>query len=269
MSFRHAAVAALLLALLPEATHAQDARITPVLSTTHERICDGETSNLTLVNAGQEVAGGQPTIEYQTRGLRVTRTTDGYRFLQTVDAPAGDIVLRFNASPSGVASNASLSGSTIEAYAAASPETNMAELAAAYADDVPERLLVGQSFAVGDSYYPADLQRSLISRMLDTMGLPFPADGSIDLRYRGEVMHQGRRAWRFTGPMTLRGAGELDGQPVSIDQTTRSEVLHDVETGLVIFFKAEVETRLDLNGRPFLAARTTDGYQCRIVPQES
>lgn len=267
MSFRHAAVAALLLGLMPQTAHAQGARITPVMSTAHERICDGETSTVTLVNAGQEVVGGQPVIENQTRGLRVTRTPDGYLFEQTVDAPTGDLLLRFNTSRSGVASRASLSGSTIEAYAAASPQTNLAELAAAYADDVPERLLVGQSFAVGDSYYPADLQRNLISRMLDTMGLPFPVDGSIDVRYRGEVMHAGRRAWRFTGPMTVRGAGDLNGQPVSIDQTTRSEILHDAETGLVLAYKAEAETRLDLNGRPFQAARNTDGYQCRIVPQ--
>ncbi len=269
MSFRHAAVAALLLGLIPQGVHAQAARITPVLSTTHERICEAETSTLTLVNGGQAVVGGQPVIENQTRSLRVIGTPDGYLFEQTVDAPTGDILLRFTASRSGVPSNATLTGSTIDAFAAASPQTNMTELAAAYADDVPERLLVGQSFAVGDSYYPADLQSSLISRMLDTMGLPFPVDGSIDVRYRGEVMHQGRRAWRFTGPLTVRGSGDLNGQPVSIDQTTRSEILHDAETGLVLFYKAEAETRFDLNGRPFQAARNTDGYQCRIAPQGS
>lgn len=267
MMIRHAAVAALLLALAPQAAHSQTARITPVLSTTMQRTCVSETSSVQLMNGGREVTDGQPTIENQTRGLRISRNPGGYLFEQTAKAPAGDTLLRFNVTASGATSDATLSGSAIDAYAAAAPHIDLSVLAAAYSEDVPERLLVGRSFAVGESYYPADLQRSLMGRITSSLGLPFPVDGLVDIRYRGEVVHAGRRAWRFSGPMTMQGAGELSGQPVSLAQTVQNEVFHDVETGLVLSFRAEAETRLKLGGQPFQAARNTDAYQCRLVPQ--
>lgn len=269
MKFRHAAAATLLLGLAPQAAHSQTARIAPVLSTTMQRTCESETSSLQLINGGREVTDGQPTIENQTRVLRVTRIPGGYLFEQTVNAPGGDTLLRFNVTPNGAASDAALSGSAIDAYAVAAPQIDLSVLAAALSEDVPERLLIGRSLAVGDSYYPADLQRSLMGRMTTSLGLPFPVDGFIDIRYRGEVTHAGRRTWRFTGPMTVQGAGNLNGQPISIAQTTQNEVFHDVETGLVLSFRAEAETRLNLDGQPFQAARNTDAYQCRLIPQQA
>ena len=269
MNVRHAAVAALLLGLVPQPALAQAGSITPVVSTTMQRNCEAETSAQVLRQGGQEVTGSQPTIERQTRTLRITRAGSGYRFEQNVEAPLGDVVLRFNVAANGAPSGATLSGSSIDAYAAAAPEIDLSELAAAFADDVPERLLIGRTLAVGDTYYPVELQRSLVGRMTTGMGLPFPVDGSIDIRYRGEVMRGGRRAWRFTGEMTMQGAGTLSGLPVTIAQTTQTEVLHDAETALVLAFNADAETRLDMNGQPFQVSRNTDKYTCAIVPQQA
>lgn len=266
MKIRHGAVAALVLAMLPQVAHSQAARITPVLSDTMQRSCQAETANLLTMNGGQEVVGAQPSVERQHRSLRIGRSGDARLFEQTGSGPFGEILLRFRTTADGVVSEASLSGSSIDAYVAAAPGADLATLAAALADDVPERLLLGRSFVPGDNYYPEDLRRSLVNRLTSSLGLPFPVNGSIDVRYAGEVEERGRRAWRFAGEMAMRGSGDAGGRPASIDQTTRVEVLHDVETGLVLSYRTVAETRLDLDARPYTALRTTDAFDCDIVP---
>ena len=85
--------------------------------------------------------------------------------------------------------------------------------------------------------------------------------------YRGEVVHEGRRAWRFSGDMTVQGAGAVEGRTLSMNQATTVEILHDVETALVLSYNTAAETRVDLDGEPFRIMKNTDAYACEIVPQ--
>lgn len=267
MKFRHAAIAVLVLAAAPQAALAQSSRITPVLSTTMQRTCQAETSTVALMTGGVESPDAQPVVETQTRGLKVVRTGEGRLFEQTSVAAGDDILLRFSTEVNGAVIEASLTGSSIDTYAAATPGADIPALAYAMADDVPERLLIGRTFAVGDHYYPEALRRSLISRMIANMGLPFAVNGSLDIRYRGEVMHAGRRAWRFSGEITVQGSGDLGGRPVAIDHVTRGEILHDAETGLVLRYDTTADTELDLGGQPVSRQRNTESYDCEIIPQ--
>ncbi len=267
MTLRHIAIAALALAALPQAALAQSGRITPVVSTTMQRVCQAEMTSTLLVEGGQAVENPQPAVDPSTRSLRVMRTPGGRLFENTVSSLSGDTVLRFNTSPKGEVADAALSGSAIDAYAAASPSADLTTLAFAMADDLPERLLLGQSFAVGDSYYPEALRRTLLDRIISGMGLPFAVDGLIDIRYMGEATHEGRPAWRFAGQLTARGSGQLNGRLVGVDHLTKAEVLHDVETGLVLRYETVADTRVDLDGQPTRHVRTTDAYTCEIVAQ--
>lgn len=267
MKLRHLAVAAFVLAAVPQAVHAQAARITPALSTTMQRVCDAETTARVLMDGGKEELGAQPSVARQTRGLRVLRDRNGLVFEQTATDDWGDTLLRFVITPTGAVSGAELSGSAMDAYAAATPDADLPGLAAALAEDVPERLMVGRTLSVGDSYYPESLRRSLIGRVISGMGLPFAVNGSLDIFYRGEVVHEGRRAWRFTGQMAISGAGTIDGRPVAIAQAMDVEILHDAETALVLSYSTKADTRVDLDGRPTRRVRNTEAYTCRIVPQ--
>ncbi|SFS53127.1 hypothetical protein [Brevundimonas viscosa] len=268
MYFRHAAAAAVfVLAAAPQIAQAQSGRISPVLSTTMQRACQAEVSNVTLMSGGVENVRAQPTVEANTRGLKAIRAGDGLRFEHTSASPEGSTVLTFSTAANGAVTDANLTGSSIEAWAAATPRADVPALALALADDVPERLLIGRTFAVGDQYYPEPLRRSLINRMIGNMGLPFAADGAIDIRYRGETRHEGRRAWRFSGELTAQGSGDVNGAPMEMDHVTAGEVLHDAETGLVLRYSTTATTQIDLRGQPFVRQRATDTYSCEIIPQ--
>jgi hypothetical protein len=267
MKFHSAVLAVGLLGLSPHAADAQGVRITPVISTTHERLCEAETVTQPMLEAGVDVSTRQATIETDTRGLRATRFEDGYLFEQTVDTADGDTLLRFTASRSGVVSDAALSGSNVDTWVAEAPQTDLAAMALAYADDVAERLLMGRSFAVGDALYPASLQRDLLARMSAAEGLPFDLGGLFDVRYRGETVEDGRRVWRFSGPANFEGVGQINGRPAKISLRLQTETFHDVETGLVVSSETDTDVRLELDGETFVASRVKEGYSCRIVPR--
>jgi hypothetical protein len=269
MKLRRAASAALALSLLaPHVALAQDARITPTLSTTMQRVCDVETTRILLMNAGQAAANPQPALETQTGGLQASQTGNGWRFVSTSGGSDGDLTLRFETTADGTVTAATLSGASIDAYSGR-PGADVPTLASTMAEDVPERLLLGRTFAVGDSYYPEALRRSLLDRMTKAFDLPVDANGSIDMRYEGEVEFEGRRAWRFAGRITVAGQFPINasGTIVGIDHVTEAVVLHDAETGLVLKYDAQSDDRASLDGRPFRHQKTTNGFTCEIIPQ--
>ena len=269
MKLRHVASAALAFGLLaPPGAVAQDGRITPVLSTTMQRVCQVETTRVLLMNAGEAVANPQPTIERQTSSVRASQTDNGWVIVSTSDGPRGDLMLRAEMAADGAVTAATLSGAIIEA-SSGTPGADIPAATSAMADDVPERLLVGRTFASGDSYYPEALRRSFLDRMAAGLGMPVDLSSSIDMRYEGEVEFEGRRAWRFGGRIT--GAGQITinarGAAIMFDHVTEAVALHDAETGLLVKYDAEANDRTKLNGRPFRHQRKTDAITCDIIPQ--
>lgn len=264
MKLRHTAYTALVASLLlSQGAVAEDARATPILSTTMQRICQGDTTRVVLRERGQAVADARPTIERQTHYLRASRTSDGWAFEHSVITPSDAVTLRFETAPDGAVTTAALSGPSVDVR----PRNQIHALAIATAEDVPERLILGRSFAVGDDYYPEDLQRNLLNRVGSGMGLPFALNGQNDMRYEGQVDFEGRRAWRFAGRITAHGSGEMSGASLAVDHVTEAVVLHDAETGLVLKYDTEGDTRVARDGQPFHHLRKTDALTCEIIPQ--
>lgn len=264
MKRRHAAYAALVFGLLlSQGAVAEDARITPTLSTTVQRTCQGDTTRVVLMERGQAVAAAQPTIERQTHRLQASHTPGGWAFEHSVTTPSDAVTLRFETAADGAVSTATLSGSSADVL----PRNQMYALATAMAEDIPERLILGRSFAVGDDYYPQDLQRGLLDRVGSGMGLPFALNGQTDMRYQGQVEFEGRRAWRFAGRITARGSGEISGVSIGVDHMTTAMVLHDAETGLVLKYDTEGDTHVARDGEPVHHLRKTDALTCEIIPQ--
>lgn len=269
MKFRHVASAALVLGLLaPQVALARDARITPVLSTTMQRVCRVETTRLLLMDAGEAVTSPQPAIEMRSSSLRASRSDNGWVIVSTSSGARGDLILRVEAADDGAVTNATVSGSSIDPHVD-TPGADIAGLASAMADDVPERLLLGRAFDAGDSYYPEALRRTLLDRMVAGLGMPVDMNGSIDMRYEGEVEFEGRRAWRFAGRIT--GAGRIAmnarGSAIAFDHVTEAVALHDVETGLLLKYDAEADDRTAFNERPFRHQRKIEAFTCDIIPQ--
>jgi hypothetical protein len=266
----HVVFAALVLALFaPQGAVAQDARIAPVLSTNMQRVCQIETTRTLLMSGGRVVDNPRPVIERATGSLQASRFGDGWVFLQISRGSAGDLTLRAETAADGAVTSATLSGSLIEAEARR-PGAPVPALASAMADDVAERLLVGRAFDPGDSYYPEPLRRSLIQRLVTTaMGLPGDANGSVDIFYEGEVELEGRRAWRFAGPIKIAGQfrSNAAGRTVRFDNTSEAVALHDAETGLLLKYDVDGNDRTFVDEAPFLHRRRTQAFTCEIIPQ--
>lgn len=266
MKFRQVA-AALVLASAPMSAFAQ-ARYTPVLSTSMQRTCAGETGTTMLFDATGQTPLNQPQTARDTRTFRATRSGDGYLMEQGATTAAGDTVLRANVSPSGAVSNAQLSGSAVQAaIAASSTPVDVPALANSLAQEIPERMIINRSFAVGDHYYPDELRTTLISQMTQAMGVPFPVTGSIDIRYTSEITQNGRRAHVFDGSLTIDGAGQLQGQPVSIALTGPAHIVYDADTGLIVEYRTGQEISFVVSGQMFQRSQHFDNYTCTIAPQ--
>ncbi len=255
------------IAFTPLAVSAQ-ARYSPVLSTSMQRTCQGEVGMTTLLDATGQQPLNQPQILRDTRSFRATRTGDGYAFEQGAVNPAGDTVLRANVGANGAVSNAQLSGSAFQAALAASQTpVDVPTLAHSLALEIPERLIVGRTFAVGDQYYPEELRHSLIGQMTSAMGLPFPIQGSIDILYSGESTLSGRRVQVFEGTLHMEGSGEMQGRVLSINLNGPARISYDSETGLIVEYRTSQEIELLIGGQPFTRTRNHDNYSCTIAPQ--
>ncbi len=269
MKLRDAASAALAFAMLaPQGAGAQDARITPVLSTTMQRVCQVETTRVLLMNAGEMVTSPQPAIEVRPASLRASRSDSGWVLVSTSNGAGGELILRVAAADDGAVTEATLSGASVDVHAGTSG-ANIPALASAMADDVPERLLLGRTFAAADSYYPEELRRTLLDRMAAGLGMPVDVNGSIDMRYEGEVEFEGRRAWRFAGTITAAGQIPINasGAAIMFDHVTEAVALHDAETGLLLKYDSEANDRTRVNDRPFRHQRKTEAFTCDIIPQ--
>ncbi|HEV2081329.1 MAG TPA: hypothetical protein VGR32_02635 [Brevundimonas sp.] len=256
-----AAIVASAAAVLPGVAAAQ---IKPVLTTTMQRTCATETTATILMQAGTANPDPLPFIERQVRTLSVKPADAGLRFHHQTRSPGAAIGLEFTALRDGSVTGAVITG--LPESDGVSDE-QLATFAHTAAQDIPERLLLGRTFSVGDSYYPDDLRRDLIGRVGDSLGLPFALTGSIDVFYRGEVDHRGRRAWLFDGAITMAGAGEVEGVSIAAGQTMKARVLHDAETGLVLNYDVTMDNDLSVDGKPFTVMKMTDSWDCEIVSQ--
>ncbi len=265
MRVLRAAVVAL--AFVPFAAQAQT-RVTPVLSTSMQRACQGETGQTTLFDATGRSPVNQPQIAADTRGFRATRAGDGYAFEQSAVAAHGETFLRANVAADGAVSNAVLSGSGFErAMTASTLPVDAAALANSLALEIPERLLVGRSFAVGDQLYPEALRSTLISQMTSALGVPFPVGGTINIPFIGEQTQDGRRVYVFEGELQLQGEGQIQGAMVSVRVQSQAHIVHDAETGLVVRYDTSQQLELLSDRQPLIRNQSHDRYTCQIVAQ--
>jgi hypothetical protein len=259
--------AAFALSFTPLAASAQ-ARYSPVLSTSMQRSCPGETGMTMLFDATGQSPLNQPQITRDARSFRATRDGSSYAFEQAAVSPAGDTILRANVAANGAVSNAQLSGSAFQAALAASQTpVDVSTLANSLALEIPERLIVGRTFAVGDQYYPEELRHTLVGQMTSAMGVPFPVQGSIDITYRGESTQNGRRVHVFEGALRAEGNGDMQGQVVSIRLNGPARIAYDADTGLIVEYSTNQLIELLISGQPFRRIQNHDRYNCTIVPQ--
>lgn len=260
MSYRSSLCAALVVSLMvPVAANAQTAPIQPVLSTTMQRSCVQEVKVLMQMDRGEVFSEPQLTTEQTNANLRVSRTATRWVFNLTSSTPDGGTDLTFETT---------LDGARVTSARSSDPELNaLPGFNLALADDVPERLLVGRTFRIGDPLYPEGIASTLLDRLLSATDMSFDVTSVFDIRYVGETTFRGRRTWRFAGPIEAQATTDVLGARLEMDIDSQGETLIDVATGLVLASTVTETTFAEINGAPFRRQTKTTVMTCDISPQ--
>jgi hypothetical protein len=262
-----ACAAVIALAFVPLSAKAET-RIAPVLSTSMQRACQGETGQTILFDATGRSPVNQPQVARDTRSFRAARAGNGYAFEQGAVTDYGETFLRVNVAADGAISDATLSGAGFErAVAESTLPVDVAALANSLAQEIPERLVVGRSFAVGDQLYPEDIRHTLVGQMTSALGMPFPVSGAIDIPFIGEQTENDRRVYVFEGDLQLQGEGQLQGTTISVAVNSHARIVHDAETALIVRYDSTQQQEITAGGQPFLRNESHDRYSCQIIPQ--
>lgn len=256
------AAAALAAGLAPMSAAAQ--RITPTLSTTMQRICEGERRSITVQ---ADAPAAAPEVMATTNHFRALRDAEGYLFYESTTNADGETIVLARVADTGEISNPELRGSAMDAARAEAPDVDWNEMAQYLAIEIPERLIVGRSFDVGDDYYPPHLQANLIEPMAAALGVPFPITSEINIPYRGESVEGGRRVWTWEGEITMRGSGVVHSTQIDVMGTSQVRVVRDAETALTLALSMSQTIELRLLGQPYFRQEASDGYTCQISPQ--
>jgi hypothetical protein len=255
------------LALLAAPALGDAAHYAMQLSTTMQRNCD-ETITQQIVFDGSGGQTGAPRTSHNTRSFRAQREGDGYLFIQGAVTPDGKhIELRAHVSSSGQVSNPVMSGDAVDAARAQNPNIDFATLAAASARDIPERLIVGRTFAQGDEYYPPDVSREVVDGLTRSLGFPFPLTANIHLPLGGESAEDGGRVLTWEGDMTLSGSGQTNGSQLGVNVLFHYVAVHDEATGLIRRTTSHSVIVFTQDGQRAREVHRDDDYVCRITPQ--
>ncbi|MGE0742838.1 MAG: hypothetical protein AB7O98_15980 [Hyphomonadaceae bacterium] len=257
-----AGVAAFALALAAQAS-AQE-RVTVPLSTTMQRTCPAESVMIPVLPAGQPAP--PPTASVRT--FRASAADGGYELLQGAQQLSGDVDLRVRTDAAGAVQSAELSGPGIDAIRAMGAPVDLNRIAVTSARDIPERLVMNRSFAVGEQYYPPGVGEAVIQDLTSAFGLPFAITGTIDVPLaRIETDASGARMLVFEGTMVMGGGGAFYGAQVALEGRYNARIVHDATTGLVRESVLDGVVTLDRDGSRMMESRFTERYSCQILPQ--
>ncbi len=260
-------VAALVVALVAASASAQDPGTAIPLSTSLGRACEGRLEVTQLNLRGAPL--GAPQVVLSRRGLFAQPDARGIALTQWAREPAGEGRVIATIAPDGTLLSARVEGPLIEAMAAQSPTRLDREgLAQGLAQDIPERVVFGRRFQVGDDLYTPDAVDKIADQLIAAMGLGFPVESSAEVRFTGvETLPSGREAYVFVGPLQISGEGLSPGGTVGVNASFVYRIAYDVESGLVAQSDNGGPFTLSLNGEVVRRIQFRDFYTCEIAPQ--
>ncbi|MGD9815342.1 MAG: hypothetical protein AB7Q23_10785 [Hyphomonadaceae bacterium] len=229
------------------------------------RDCTGQmqvTVEYTVSDAGR----GPPGVEPMTQSFTSTRGGGGYEFVQEGGTSMGPINLRASVRENGTVTEATLSGTGVAPMFSTSPE-DMNRLAVAAANSIPERMLLGRGFNVGDRYYTDAMIRELVDAMSRSMGIPPTFNLNVDasdVKFAGLTSDSGAQAYVFRGTLHATGGGDFNGQNISLDYPAEVTVAYDPETGLMRSSSTDGVITTNLDGERQSAMRMQQTLTCTI-----
>src|SRR5262249_42562639 len=147
-----------------------------------------------------------PRTTTGVRTFKAQRDGDGYVFVQGGRTELGEISLTAHVTATGDVRDAAFSGAPVDDL-----HTDLTALAVSGARDIPERIIVGRTFSVGDEYYAGEEGQRVLEALRTSMGFPFPLSATIHQPFIGVVTEDGARVLKFEGDWTLSGSGEFRG----------------------------------------------------------
>jgi hypothetical protein len=250
-----------------QSANAHDAGVTLTLSTTMQRTCTAALSIQRLSPSGQPM--GRPNVVPSDRGLFAQPHAQGLTITQWAREPSGEGRVIATVSPDGEVLEARLVGSLVDAMQAQSPvPLDVTGLAAALARDIPERLVIGRTFNVGEPFYNPATAEAIVDQLAASMGAPFPLESVVDVTFLGaETIASGSSVYAFGGAIRLQGQGQTPNGLVALSADFNFRLTFDQATSLVLTSDNDGLIQVTVNGRPASTMAMRDGYTCEISPR--
>jgi hypothetical protein len=189
------------------------------------------------------------------------RSEAGYEFVDGLTDASGERIVRAIVRADGAVSSAAFTRSEVDASRRIQHQPDARARRAALA--IPERLMLGRSFAVGDQYYRADY----FATLLQAFDFPIPVHGESNVPLRGESVENGARVLIWEGSWRVEGNGDLNGAQIAARADFHTRVAHDARTGLVREHRLSGVITVTRNGVRWREILYSDEYFCEITPQ--
>lgn len=175
--------------------------------------------------------GGASETHSWTETVTFTRIPRGYELVLVRRNEMDHDILRATLGEDGAVRAARLSGPGWD------PDIDNSSIAFGRAGVLPERVVMGRSFRIGDALYTADMLRGdlRIIAHLET-GLPtlLALQAESDVRFDGRIPHEGGQALQFAGTMRFTGSLPRADASTQADYPADVVMLFDDATGLLL-----------------------------------
>ena len=239
---------------------AATARVT--LASGASRTCTGETKVRIVRNLLEPASNGQEQSTSMNETLSVRLVGDQYEVRRSYSIPGGQAVHTAHLRPDGTVIDATMSGSM--PMIGGSDELQRVSILAARM--LPESLALGRDFHPGENLYANVDTQDLVSSLVGAMGLPpgFEFQMTGTLPFTGVTGDGASRSLNFAGILQGTGAGQANGQMMTLIFPSRATVTIDAATGLMRSSTGEGTMEIKIDGVTQLEMHLIQTMACTI-----
>ena len=252
----------LLVVAMAPASDAAASRVTPVSGAS--RNCTGEMTFRMVGQPGQPAANEATQSEAMNETLSVHLTGGQYEIRHASTDPEGQTLLIAHIRPDGTVLDATVSG-RVATMAGGGDQLQRLSLLAARM--LPERLLMGREFRLGDGLYTDADTQDVLAGLTGALGLPagFQFEATGTLPFTGTTGDGASRILNFTGPISAQGSGAIGGQAMRFEFSGHATTRMDATTGLLRGSAMDGNMDLKLNGVSQLVMHMRQSMTCIIT----
>jgi hypothetical protein len=246
--------------------------VTATLAPGAARACTGQSQVIPIFLKDTPQLPPTQTEEMMQNFSAARAPGGGWLFTQTGRSRMGEVTLTANVGDDGAVTSAQIGGAALSMVASPLADADaMNELAMSGARGIPERLLLGRTFKLGDDLFPPGLAQETAESMFAAMGMPPGVESEVAARLPLTAIadEDGRRVLRFTGNLTMNATGPaqgMGGQQMNLSLPAQMAVGFDAATGLMRDMSVNGEMTVNVDGQRAAVMRMQQTLACTINP---